>query len=40
VERLKVKTYQPLEKGKNPMHSVYYPFVKLSKIMPEMILFL
>jgi hypothetical protein len=31
VERLKAKTYQPLEKGENPMHSVYYPFVKISR---------
>jgi hypothetical protein len=31
VERLKAKTYQPLEKGENPMHSVYYPFVKIGR---------
>jgi len=31
LERLKAKTYQPLEKGENPMHSLYSSFVKISR---------
>jgi len=31
MERLKAKTYQLLEKNKNPMHRVRYSFVKLSR---------
>ena len=31
VERLETKAYQPLDKGENPMHSVRYPFVKMSR---------
>jgi hypothetical protein len=30
VERLKTKACQPFDKGENPMHSVPYPFVKMS----------
>ena len=30
VERLKTKASQPFDKGENPMHSVRYPFVKMS----------
>ena len=31
VERLKTKACQPLDEGENPMHSVRYPFVKMSR---------
>ena len=31
VERLKAKAYQTRDEGENPMHSVRYPFVKVSK---------
>ena len=31
VERLKTKSCQPLDKDENPMHSVRYPFVKMSE---------
>jgi len=31
VERLKTKASQPFDKGENPMHSVCYPFVKMSR---------
>jgi len=31
VERLKTKACQPLDKGENPMHSVRYSFVKMSR---------
>ena len=31
VERLKAKAYQPRDEGENPMHSVRYPFVKMSR---------
>ena len=31
VERPKTKACQPRDEGKNPMHSVRYPFVKMSE---------
>ena len=31
VERLKAKAYQTRDKGENLMHSVRYPFVKMSR---------
>ena len=31
VERLKTKACQPRDEGKNPIHSVRYPFVKMSE---------
>ena len=31
VKRLKTKACQPLDEGENPMHSVCYPFVKMSR---------
>ncbi len=31
VERLKAKTYQTRDEGENLMHSVRYPFVKMSR---------
>ena len=31
VERLKAKACQTRDEGKNPLHSVRYPFVKMSR---------
>jgi len=31
VERLKTKACQPITEGENPVHSVQYPFVKMSR---------
>jgi hypothetical protein len=40
VERPKTKACQPRDEGENPMHSVRYPFVKMSESMLAILLFL
>ena len=40
VERLKTNACQALHEGENPLHSVHFPFVKMSRCMLEMVLLL
>jgi hypothetical protein len=40
VERPKIKAYHARDEGENPRHSVHSPFVKMSRCMLEIVLFL
>ena len=40
VERPKTQSCQPRDEGENPVHSRRYPFVKMSELMLEIVLFL